>query len=341
MKNKYVVSFCVPVYNRADVSYLLAKDLLANKDNRFQVVISDNNSSDKTIELLETIQDKRLKICKNIEGNYPATLNWYNALENGDGVFLYLVMGRDKLFSENIGKLIELLLKQQNENIGFMRDRGANEKCEIYSKVGAAIKFLDRDHPSGLIIKNTLWKNISNRKCYFCIEDYYYPENYIKGELLKVSAAALIGSGVYSSGKENVRVYIDKKKDKSKIVHNKRYCFIFPHNNLMYLKRITEIIESIGYNEEEISTIILRQYKKHLNNGIIHYGVDRRNEELCSHYNLKPRKVMKSELVYELFKFHFSYNYYLKQSKKTWYNMDFKRQMMEVMKDCWIEVINS
>ena len=54
--SEIIVSFCVPVYNNAEAAERIVRDLLNTKDARFEIVVSDDASSDETEKLLREIQ---------------------------------------------------------------------------------------------------------------------------------------------------------------------------------------------------------------------------------------------------------------------------------------------
>ncbi|MDE7240055.1 MAG: hypothetical protein K2N41_10160, partial [Lachnospiraceae bacterium] len=191
----FIVSFCVPVYENAEVAYRIASDLLENPDERFQVVMSDGQSKDDTVLRLLEIKDRRLKVCVNQEGA-AATLNWYNALENGDGRYLYLVMGRDKLRANGITYLIEQLLWAQRQGIALMKDR-ADHRGEL-SRYDAYYFFCMQDHPTGIIFERKSFRNIIKRKSYF-ETDEIFPEIGIACELIRRARGAICDCRVFSS----------------------------------------------------------------------------------------------------------------------------------------------
>ena len=83
--SNYIVTFCIPTYNQADVIWRIVTQILSSPEPRFQVVVSDNGSTDHTWEKLSVISDSRLKLCKNPYSITPPQLNWLNALNQGDG----------------------------------------------------------------------------------------------------------------------------------------------------------------------------------------------------------------------------------------------------------------
>ena len=80
MKDNPIVSFCIPVYNNAEGAVKIVNSLLTSTDERFEVVVSDDNSSDNVRELLSGINDERFRYFRN-DKNLGAHKNWEHSLE--------------------------------------------------------------------------------------------------------------------------------------------------------------------------------------------------------------------------------------------------------------------
>ncbi|MBR1439527.1 MAG: glycosyltransferase family 2 protein [Synergistaceae bacterium] len=203
--NSVIVSFCIPVYNNAEAAAKIVKGLLSLNDSRFEVVVSDDASTDDTQKMLSSIHDSRFRYYRN-EKNLGAHKNWEHSLELGKGEWLYLVMGRDRIHSEKIPRLIELLEYSRENGITYLKDGYSNagrEGIRIYSGIDAMIKFIIRVHPTGDIYNGTIFRNIPNRTIYFGISDMY-PENHIRHNLLLQGKGAAIMSGVHIGKEEYI-----------------------------------------------------------------------------------------------------------------------------------------
>lgn len=279
--SEFVVSFCVPVYENAEVAYRIASDLLENLDERFQVVMSDDQSKDNTVLRLMEIKDRRLKVCVNQKKQRP-TLNWYNALENGGGRYLYLVMGRDKLRADGITYLIEQLLWAQQQDIALMKDR--EDHMGVLSRYDAYYFFCMQDHPTGIIFERQRYQNIIKRKSYFETMDTY-PEIGIACELIQHAKSAICDYKVFSS-----ETYIDKSLVKSKLEIRKKEQFFFPKRRV---KQILDMIDLITADHKltakKREKLVLsrcylafmqvsEQWKEwmHSEIDVLHYGLEKR-----------------------------------------------------------------
>ena len=201
-QTRVIVSFCIPVYNNSEAAVKIVHDLLASQDTRFEIVLSDDASTDDTQELLSQIHDPRFKYFRNAQ-NLGAHQNWLHSLELGSGQWLYLVMGRDKLYGENIHSLIDSLEYARKNGVTCVMDSFQKQKgIRIYSGIDAMIKFLKTGHPTGTVLDRDIFRELPNPGEYFTHSDMY-PENYLRRDMLIRGKGAYINSGVNSLGRIN------------------------------------------------------------------------------------------------------------------------------------------
>ncbi len=193
-----VVSFCIPVYNNAKAAEAIVKELLSCDDPRFEVIVSDDNSSENVEELLSRIDDSRFMYHRN-EKNLGAHKNWQHTLELGRGEWLYLVMGRDRMHGDKIPRLIDILKHARENDIVFLKD-GYNQhngkEIQVFDGINAMLEFIRVLHPTGDIYDGEKFRNIPDRTRYYEISDMY-PENYVKHYLLLSGKGAYIMSCVH------------------------------------------------------------------------------------------------------------------------------------------------
>ena len=192
-----VVSFCIPVYNNAEAAQKIVNSLLVSDDTRFEVIVTDDASTDNAQEILSQIHDPRFRYYRN-DKNLGPHKNWEHALELGKGVYLFLSMMRDRLYGDKITHLIEILERAHRENITLLQD-GYDTKHDykVYDGIDAMIRFLKTWHPTATIFDGDIFHSIPNRTRYFEISDMY-PENYIRRDCLLKGKGASIVSGIYS-----------------------------------------------------------------------------------------------------------------------------------------------
>lgn len=290
----YKVSFCIPVYNNAKGVSKLVKALLNNDCREVQVVVVDNASNDDIVEKMARIDDDRLKFVVN-DSNVGAKMNWYHALEAGDGEWLYLVMGRDMLEGKYIKRLLGLLGKV-DERIGYLFDRNKDMFPLLYSEntftgIEAVIEFIDMLHPTGSIFRRKAYKGIKNRKAYF-EKEHPYPENYIKRDIFLKNDAAYIDAKLYC-GKTNVR---EPKShfEKTKIP------YYYPQKRLEQFVTDIHMIEFSGkcdYTKKENNRFFIKRWRSLLYIVSIEWKNSLEATDFTDHYNTKKRCVRKVEMI--------------------------------------------
>ena len=138
-ENTFVLSICIPTWNRADVLKKTLSKLIAGKSfdaGKVQIVISNNASADDTHNVGNEFAEKfpdRIKYCYHESGIDPH-FNFQHALEMGDGEFIKLQT--DYIFYEppELDKLIGFLEKARAETGLFFFGNTANsEGREIHS----------------------------------------------------------------------------------------------------------------------------------------------------------------------------------------------------------------
>ena len=116
MKKKPTISFCIPTFNRADRVFSCVNHILKCPSEDIEVVVSNNASTDNTLELLQTINDSRLKVLSN-EKNIDV-LNWPLAVSRASGQWAALMSDEDWVELDNLPYFLNLLTKADDDGIG-------------------------------------------------------------------------------------------------------------------------------------------------------------------------------------------------------------------------------
>lgn len=114
---KYIeqmISVCMATYNGENYIKEQIVSILNQLSSEDELIISDDNSTDKTIEIIKRINDNRIKILfhnqdKNLSklpNHYKVTKNFENALKTAKGDFIFLA-DQDDIWIEN--KVLECL----------------------------------------------------------------------------------------------------------------------------------------------------------------------------------------------------------------------------------------
>lgn len=93
------ISVCIATYNGEKYISQQLKSILNQLGNNDEVVISDDSSTDNTIGLIESLNDKRVTLLKN-NHYYNPVYNFENAIKHAKGEYIFL-SDQDDVWLEN------------------------------------------------------------------------------------------------------------------------------------------------------------------------------------------------------------------------------------------------
>ncbi|MGN0292236.1 MAG: glycosyltransferase [Lachnospiraceae bacterium] len=113
---KPLVSVCIPAYNNAEYIKDTVMSVLEQTYRNIELIVVDDHSTDNTIEVLESIEDDRLKIYKN-EKNLGMVGNWNRCLELATGEYVKLICADDMIAKNAIEKEALAMRKHPKVNL--------------------------------------------------------------------------------------------------------------------------------------------------------------------------------------------------------------------------------
>lgn len=105
-----MISVCIATYNGSQYIEEQLHSILSQISKNDEIIISDDHSTDNTIELIQKIQDKRIKIVFN-QKEKGYTSNFENALTHATGDYIFLC-DQDDIWESN---KVEYCIKQLQE----------------------------------------------------------------------------------------------------------------------------------------------------------------------------------------------------------------------------------
>lgn len=292
--SKYLLSICIPTYNHSTMIYRIVTNILQCKNERIQIVVSDNASDDNTVCRLREITDERFKLVTTPHG-VSAQMNWYRALMHGDGKWLYLLIGRDTINPYKIDALLETLEALENKNVGFVRENLSTKKrIQVYSSKEALKHLLDFAHPSGSIFLREAFRAEPDKKNYFATADTY-PENYVKRDIIKDYSCAQIKGIIYTG-----KTIVPLKHVRSLYEPKTSIPFYHPKRSTGQFLEIIDMIEQPGIfclSQKEQDELFLQKWKFLLYNITFFQRIRFLNSGFLGHYGEKKRKVRRTEMI--------------------------------------------
>jgi glycosyltransferase involved in cell wall biosynthesis len=108
MNNK--VSVCIATYNGEKFIKEQLDSILSQLEATDEVIISDDSSTDKTIEIIKSYQDKRIQLYENQTFKSPI-FNFENALKLSQGEYIFLA-DQDDIWRADKIKIVKYYLKK-------------------------------------------------------------------------------------------------------------------------------------------------------------------------------------------------------------------------------------
>lgn len=147
-----MISVCMATYNGEKYIKEQLSSILSQLSEKDEIIVSDDSSIDKTVEIIESFKDKRIKILKNNKFRQP-NLNFENALKYSKGDIIFL-SDQDDVWVENKVEIILNQLKKYDLIVSdaFITDKKLNITNEsLFSEVNSNRGILKN------IIKNTYY----------------------------------------------------------------------------------------------------------------------------------------------------------------------------------------
>ena len=105
-----MISVCIPTYNGEMFIKQQIESILRQIDVSDEIIISDDSSSDKTVAIIESFKDSRIKLIKNNNFRSPI-FNLENALKHAKGDYVFLSDQDDIWHDKKVEITVPLLNK--------------------------------------------------------------------------------------------------------------------------------------------------------------------------------------------------------------------------------------
>ena len=116
-----MISVCLATYNGERYIHCQLESILKQLSDDDEIIISDNGSFDKTINIIESFGDPRIKLYSFIDNSsikkrdskshYLVTRNFENALKNASGDYIFLSDQDDIWYENKVEKMLPYILK--------------------------------------------------------------------------------------------------------------------------------------------------------------------------------------------------------------------------------------
>ena len=136
MQNSPLVSICIPIYNTEKYVAETLKSVLGQTYKNIEVIFSDNCSTDRSIEIIKSFNDPRIKIFKN-ETNLGLEYNCKKVLTLATGEYIKFLGADDGMELDAIEEAIKIFENEKYKNVSLVGSyiKIINEKSKhLYTK---------------------------------------------------------------------------------------------------------------------------------------------------------------------------------------------------------------
>lgn len=112
------ISVCIPTYNGAKYIAQTIESILNQTFTDFEIIVSDDGSSDKTLAIVGSFNDPRIVRIDRLS-KVGAEANWNNAVANASASLVKLVCQDDILYPECLEVEVQTMSKSENQDVSF------------------------------------------------------------------------------------------------------------------------------------------------------------------------------------------------------------------------------
>jgi len=112
------ISVCIPTYNGAKYIAQTIESVLNQTFTDFEIIVSDDGSSDKTLEIVGLFNDPRIVRIDRLS-KVGAEANWNNAVANASASLVKLVCQDDLLYPQCLEVEVQTMSKSENQDVSF------------------------------------------------------------------------------------------------------------------------------------------------------------------------------------------------------------------------------
>lgn len=162
------ISFLVISYNQERYVEECIDSILDQNIDK-EIIITDDYSTDKTFEILQTYQKKHpeIKLFRN-KRNLGTVINRYYGLSHAKGDYALFVDADDKLLPQTMPKIYQSAVQNKADILEFSADTNGSEKLKKYLiKSNKVIKNNILKNYSEKKISNELWNKLISKKVYY------------------------------------------------------------------------------------------------------------------------------------------------------------------------------
>ncbi|OFV70021.1 glycosyltransferase [Acetobacterium wieringae] len=225
-RNEPLVSVCMPIYNDEKHISKAIDSVLKQTYQNFEIIVCDNCSTDKTYEIVDKIEDSRIRLYKN-EENIGFLLNTNRTWQKAKGKYIVTLHGDDAYLDSYIENVVKIF--NNNNKVGiihFMQDELRKNYFDNLSYF-KSVKYYSKIF--GCAITPPPTQTAFRREA--LLKTNYYESDYWTAEVRLMMKIASEGYDAYIEGQYLFERYNGSEKDSSQI---DKFILRFEHLNQLY-----------------------------------------------------------------------------------------------------------
>ena len=168
--NRPLVTIAIPTFNRASWLKDCIASALSQTYQHFEVLVSNNASTDETEQVLGDFNDRRLRVIKQ-KTNIGPLPNWNACLAGARGEYIVLVCDDDRIAPWLLERCIGLVEKEPRIPIVLVIERYPFNLGRPDMARATPVNFFKREFGTGPISSwNTLGMNLASKCAASCCE---------------------------------------------------------------------------------------------------------------------------------------------------------------------------
>lgn len=284
-----ILSICIPTYNRKKELEELINSLLQMSSDKFDIVITDNQSTDGTVDMISAKCDSRLKYQRNKKPLAPY-LNMIHSIFNSDSKYALYCNDRDILIPERIEGLIRLLEEKEYAFL-ISPPMGNNDNSVVEFDPGfeSLVGHNLIHHPTGMVFNCEILKDYLSENKYEQYLDCLSIYDFLMMDMFKYGKTAIYNSGYW---KQRGPEYLAKNKSGGKI-------YFSPEVRSVMFYGVLDFVffdNDFGFTEKQRYSVLDHIYSEFCFL-FAKYKMCMADEYETAHYNIKTEHISTLKMI--------------------------------------------
>lgn len=211
-KNEPLVSVCMPIFNDEKHILKAIDSVLKQTYQNFEIIVCDNCSTDKTYEIVDKIDDSRIRLYKN-EENIGFLLNSNRSWHKAKGKYIVTLHGDDAYYDSYIENVVKIF--NGNNKVGIIHFMQEELRKNYFDNLSYFKSDKYYSKIFGCAITPPPTQTAFRKEA--LLKTHYYESDYWTAEVRLMMKIASEGYDAYIEGQYLFERYNGSEKDSSQI----------------------------------------------------------------------------------------------------------------------------